>query len=100
MLRGCRPIGRLFLLLLCPLVMVLEAQTPATTAIVDTVFRGDGTTAGGTLLISWPPFTTANGQAVAAGKKSVALGPGGALSVALVPTTAATRSPHLSTDPQ
>jgi hypothetical protein len=35
-------------------------------------------------------FSTSAGQSVAAGKKSVTLGPGGALSVALVPNAAGT----------
>jgi trimeric autotransporter adhesin len=65
------------------------AQTsPPTTTVSDTVYRADGELAGGTLLISWPTFSTASGQS--AGKKSVILGPGGALSVALVPTADAT----------
>jgi hypothetical protein len=49
----------------------------------------DGTLAGGTLLISWPTFSTAAGQSVAAGRKSVTLASGGVLSVALVPNTPA-----------
>jgi len=69
---------------------VSSAQTPATSTVSDTVYRADGTLAGGTLLISWPTFSTSTGQAVAAGKKSVTLGPGGALSVALVPNAVGT----------
>ena len=34
------------------------AQAPATTTISDIVYRGDGTPAGGTLLITWPAFET------------------------------------------
>jgi hypothetical protein len=67
----------------------LQGQTPALTSISDTVYRADGTTAGGTLLISWPEFSAAAGQAVAAGNNSVALGAGGALSVQLVPNIGA-----------
>jgi len=89
MLYGNRRSGRLFLLLLCVLAEIVTAQTPSTTTVVDTVYRADDTPAGGTLLISWPAFTTAGGQAVAAGTKRVILGPAGALSVALVPTSAA-----------
>jgi len=66
------------------------AQTPSTTTISDVVYRADGTLAGGTLLISWPTFSTAAGQAVAAGRKSVTLAEGGVLSVDLVPNTGAT----------
>ena len=89
-----RPLGRLFCLLLLVLaaLQVSQAQNPATTTINDIVYRADGTPAGGTLLISWPVFNTAGGQAVAAGTKSVTLGTGGALAVALVPNTGATPS--------
>lgn len=33
-----------------------SAQTPTLTTISDTVYRADGNTASGTLLISWPAF--------------------------------------------
>src|SRR5450631_2317302 len=87
-----RPVGRFFYLLLSVAVMlaVSQAQSPATTTVNDVVYRGDGTPAGGVLLISWPAFTTASGQAVAAGTKSVTLGSGGSLAVSLVPNVAAT----------
>jgi len=81
-----RRLGRLFLLLLAGAV---SAQTLPTTMIIDTVYRADGTPAGGTLLISWPEFTIAGG-AVAAGNTSTTLGTGGALSVGLVPNANAT----------
>lgn len=95
MLEARRPVWRLFYLLLGMLVTVAVtemagATAPATTTISDVVYRGDGTPAGGTLLISWPAFSTADGKPVAAGTKSVALGPGGALSVELVPNAGAT----------
>ncbi len=76
-----RRLGRLFLLLLPVLV---AGQTLPTTTISDTVYRGDGSPAQGTLLISWPEFSTTGGP-VAAGNTSVTLGVGGALSVGLVP---------------
>jgi len=86
----CRLQGRLFCLLLCVLAgLVSQAQSPVTTTISDTVYRADGTPAAGTLLISWPTFSTAGGQAVASGTKSVTLGTGGSLSVALVPNAGA-----------
>jgi len=93
-----RPSGRLFYLLPVILAWVLlglgtlNAQTPALTTVSDVVYRADGTPAGGTLLISWPAFTTASGQAIVAGTNSVALGTGGALSVQLVPNSGATPS--------
>ncbi|HXE91298.1 MAG TPA: right-handed parallel beta-helix repeat-containing protein [Terriglobales bacterium] len=68
----------------------LRAQGPATTAIIDVVYRADGTPASGTLFITWPAFETAQGNAVAAGSRSVALGPGGTLNVSLVPNEGAT----------
>jgi hypothetical protein len=87
-----RPLGRLFYLLAFVVwsLGASRAQSPITTTISDVIYRGDGTLAGGTLLISWPTFSTAAGQSVAAGKTSVALGPGGVLSVALVPNTGGT----------
>jgi hypothetical protein len=91
MFEARRPSGWLFLLLLPALVaLAVSAQTLPTTTIHDTVYRADGSPAGGTLLISWPEFTTAAGGAVAAGNTSVELGAGGALSVGLVPNANAT----------
>jgi len=85
-----RRLERLFLLLLPVLAaLAVSAQTLPTTTIRDTVYRGDGAPAGGTLLISWPEFTIAGG-AVAAGNTSATLGTGGALSVGLVPNANAT----------
>ena len=62
----------------------------ATTTIQDTVYRADGTPAGGTVVVSWPTFTTAAGQAVGAGNTSATIGPNGALSLALAPNAEAT----------
>ena len=60
------------------------------TQVVDTVYRADGTAAQGTLLISWPGFTTASGQAVAAGSLSVRLGADGSFSAGLAANTGST----------
>src|ERR1035437_645002 len=62
----------------------LQAQGPALTTISDTVYRADGTAASGTVLISWPSFQSAGGDAVAAGNLSVTIGLGGAFSAQLV----------------
>jgi len=80
---------RLFYLALSFALFVSAAigQTPALTTVSDTVFRADGNFAAGTLLISWPAFVTAGGSTIAAGNKSVALGPNGALTVQLAPNT-------------
>jgi hypothetical protein len=75
---------------LLALTLLALADTPPTTTISDTVYRADGTPAAGTLLISWPAFTTAAGVPVAAGGTSVTIGNGGAISVALVSNAGAT----------
>jgi hypothetical protein len=84
-----RPCGRLFLCLLALAAAAFPQSVPLTT-VQDTVYRADGTPAQGTLLISWPEFTTSGGQAVAAGTNNVTLGAGGALSVGLVSNVNAT----------
>ncbi len=93
---GRRPIGRLFYWWLAVLAIAVGALAarkagavpqdgPATTTIADTVYLADGSTAQGNLIITWPPFLTASGAAVAGGVKNVSLGTNGALSVGLVP---------------
>jgi hypothetical protein len=66
---------------------VAAQTTPAipTTQLTDTVYRADGTTATGTVLISWPAFTTATGLSVPAGNTSVTIAAGGVFTVALAP---------------
>jgi hypothetical protein len=61
----------------------------ATTTVQDTVYRADGTQASGAVVVSWPTFTTAAGQAVAAGNTAATIGPNGALSMALTPNAGA-----------
>ncbi len=68
----------------------LYAQGPALTTISDTVYRADGSAASGTVLISWPSFQTASGDAVAAGNLAVTIGPLGAFTAQLVPNVGAT----------
>jgi trimeric autotransporter adhesin len=97
---GRRPMGRLFYWAVMavmtasglglPASGAVPASGAATTTVSDTVYLADGTTAQGSLLISWPAFVTADGTAVAAGTTSVTLGAKGALSVALVPNAGAT----------
>jgi len=93
---ACRPMGRFFCLLMIMAAATLlpwpvQGQTngPAMTQVVDTVYRADGAAAAGTVLISWPAFTTADGKAVAAGSLSVHLGSGGAFTASLAPNTGA-----------
>ena len=55
----------------------LTAQTQVpTTQVTDTIYRADGTAATGTVVISWPAFTTSNGLTVPAGSTSVTIGAG------------------------
>src|ERR1700674_2109854 len=67
----------------------LQAQGPALTTISGTVYRADGTAALGTVLISWPSFQSAEGDAVAAGNLSVTIGPLGAFTAHLAPNVGA-----------
>lgn len=88
MLEAHRPNGRFFyglvmvlvvgwsLIQACPVIAADAAL--ATTHLSDTVYRADGNPASGTVLISWPAFTTAESKSVAAGSMSVTLGPEGA----------------------
>ena len=74
--------GLLFAILISTLQWNL-AQTLATTAIQDTVYRADGTLASGTLIVSWPAFTTAANASVAAGSTSAQIGANGLVSLNL-----------------
>jgi hypothetical protein len=67
------------------------AQIPfPTTTVQDTVYRADGTPAGGTVLVSWDAFTTAEGNAVPAGTTSATIGAGGVVTLSLAPNAGAT----------
>jgi hypothetical protein len=84
---GRRPLGRLCYWALVVVACGLPAYAqsgPATTTVADTVYAADGSYAQGNLIITWPPFITAGGAAVAAGTTNTTLGTHGALSVALV----------------
>jgi hypothetical protein len=61
-----------------------------TTQVADTIYHADGTVATGTVLISWPAFTTSNGQAIASGSTSAIISTGGVLSVLLTPNSGST----------
>jgi hypothetical protein len=75
----------------CGPVMPAYAQTGIpTTTVTDTVYQGNGGVASGTVLISWPAFSTYAGASVAAGSTSVTIGTGGALSVNLVANAGST----------
>ena len=90
-----RRLGRLFYCLISALLLLalpLRAADPAKTVVADTIYRADGTTAKGTLLIAWPAFSTADGKPVAAGTMSVKIGANGAVNIPLIPTQGATPS--------
>lgn len=61
----------------------------ATTTVQGTVYRADGSVASGTLLVSWPAFSTAMGQSVAAGSVSAAISSNGFVSLNLAPNSGA-----------
>src|SRR5271166_5240914 len=63
--------------------------TPTLCQISDTVFRADGTPAQGTVLMSWPAFTTAAGQAVSPGSLLVTLDSSGGFNTSVAPNTGA-----------
>jgi len=68
---------------------LIGAAQVATTPVTDTIYHADGTTATGTVLISWPAFTTISGQQVPAGNTSTTIAPDGTLSVHLVSNSGA-----------
>jgi hypothetical protein len=92
MFHGRRPSGRFFCWIAIGILLLTMssrgiAATAKTTRVTDIVYRADGTPAKGTLLISWPPFTAASGEAVAAGRATVAIGAAGQVDLPLVANT-------------
>ncbi|KAA6456056.1 hypothetical protein DYQ86_26645 [Acidobacteria bacterium AB60] len=77
-------------LLLCALPGALGAQAFGTTTVQGTVYLASGAPASGSLQLSWPAFTTAANQAVAAGRLNAAIGADGFVSVKLAPNAGAT----------
>lgn len=75
-------------LMLTVLPLRANAQV-ATTTVQGTVYRADGTAASGTLLVSWPAFSTAANQEIAAGSISTTIGPNGFASLNLAPNSGA-----------
>lgn len=65
------------------LALIACAQSVTTTTVQGTVYLANGTPGQGTLQLSWPAFTTANNQAVAAGRTAVMIGADGFVSVNL-----------------
>jgi hypothetical protein len=79
---------------LCLMAMALawmaNAQAVSTTTVQGTVYLANGQPGSGTLNLSWPAFTTASNQAVAAGRTTVTIAPDGFVSVNLAPNQGAT----------
>jgi hypothetical protein len=67
-----------------------EAQAVSTTTVQGTVYLASGLPGTGTLVVSWPAFTTASGQAVAADSLTVTIARDGFVSVNLAPNLGAT----------
>ena len=87
-----RRLERLFYCLISALIMFalpMHATDPNRTVVADTLYRADGSTAKGTILISWPAFSTADGKPVAAGTLSVKIGSNGSVNIPLIPTQGA-----------
>ena len=82
--RPCRWLFCCLLFVLLP-IHAARAAGPVTTSVTDTVYRADGSAAAGTLVISWNAFTSSEGKAVPAGRKTVKIGAAGAVSIPLVP---------------
>ncbi len=60
-----------------------RAQGFTTTTVQGTVYLANGHPGSGSLQVSWPAFTTANNQAVAAGRVNVTIGADGYVSLNL-----------------
>jgi hypothetical protein len=83
----------LLLMMVCLMGMGLESTAHAavsTTTVQGTVYLANGEPATGTVVVSWPSFTTASGQLVAAGSMTVAIAMDGFVSVNLAPNQGAT----------
>lgn len=86
-----RPWGRFFnALVFLGAWVTLAVAAGMLTTINDVVYRADGTPARGTVVITWPAFSTADGRAIAAGSLSVPIAGGGQLTVGLVPNSGGT----------
>ena len=62
----------------------------ATTQVADTIYHADGTAATGTVIISWPAFTTSNGDSIPSSSASATITSSSALSVRLIANAGAT----------
>ncbi len=72
------------------LIAVPSRAQVTTTTVQDTIYYADGTTATGTILVTWPAFVTTGGNTVAAGSITANIGLGGQVSINLAPNVGAT----------
>ena len=70
--------------------VLASAQAVSTTTVQGTVYLANGQAGSGTLFVSWPAFTTASGQAVAADNTTLTIAADGFVSVNLAPNLGAT----------
>ena len=70
--------------------MAAHGQAVATTTVQGTIYLANGQPGGGTLMVSWPSFTTAAGQLVAADRASATIGNDGFVSINLAPNQGST----------
>ncbi len=72
------------------MVTVALAQAVSTTTVQGTAFLANGQPGAGTLVVSWPAFTAAAGQAIVADSTTVTIAADGFVSVNLTPNLGAT----------
>ena len=77
-------------LMLAALAVLAGAQAVSTTTVQGTVYLANGQPGAGTVVVSWPGFTTAAGQAIAADSTTVTIPSDGFLSVNLAANLGAT----------
>ena len=78
------------ILLTALLAAMALGQAVSTTTVQGTVYLANGQPGAGTLVVSWPAFTTAAGNAVVADSTTVTIGVDGFVSVNLAPNQGAT----------
>lgn len=67
-----------------------SAQAISTTTVQGTVYLANGQPGAGTVVVSWPSFTTANGQSIVDGRITATIAPDGFLSVNLAANLSST----------
>ena len=87
-MRAARWIAGTLLGLACAVLACAQGVT--TTTVQGTVYQANGQPGAGTVLISWPSFTTAGGSLVAAGTTTAIIAADGFLSVNLAPNLGST----------